>query len=170
MPPREEKPEDEDEEERNDPSLRSLMMGMMNEMREMRLENALLHSTTAELCAKQAHTESKLAALEKECQDIKREAVTQHPATAVASAPNELGINNNKRYRHHNEVEELIRHLPYLADYDLSALAIKDLTYALSCMCAHAPPDLQLSTSGARWTGYHGWCFTSQRPKQSTRL
>jgi hypothetical protein len=152
------------------------MMGVMSQMREMRLENALLHSTIAELCAKQAHTESKLAALDKECQDIKREAVTQHRATAGASAPPELGqttrIYNNKRYRDHNEVEEFIRHnLPYLAGYDLSALAIKDLTYALSCMCAQAPPaDLQHSPSGARSTGYHGWCFASLRPKQSTRL
>jgi hypothetical protein len=153
--PREEKAdqdEDDDEEyeeeERNDdPSLRSLMMGMMNEMREMRLENARLHNTIADLCARQAHTESELAALKMECQPKPRrleEAATQHPVTAGASAPTELGmmtarisnIINNKRYRYHNEVEEFIRHnLPYLAGYDLAALIIKDLTYALSFMC-----------------------------------
>jgi hypothetical protein len=133
----EDEDEDEDEEERNDPSLRSLMMGMMKQMHEMRLENARLHSTIADLCARQAHTESKLAALEKEGQDRMHEAVT-HPVTLSASAPTELGMMtthiNNKRY--HNEVKEFIRHnLPYLAGYDLSALAIKDLTYALCCTC-----------------------------------
>jgi peptidoglycan hydrolase CwlO-like protein len=152
--PREEKAdqdelEDEEgeEEERNDPSLRSLMMNVMSQMREMRLENARLHNTIADLCVMQAHTKNKLAALEDKTHRLE-EAATRHPATA--GAPAELGtttrfnINNNKRYRHHNEVEEFIKHnLPYLAGYDLSALSIKDLAYALSCTraCA-APPAL----------------------------
>jgi hypothetical protein len=48
--------EEDEDEECNDPSLRSLIMGMMDQMRKMQLENAQLHNTIADLCARQAHT------------------------------------------------------------------------------------------------------------------
>jgi hypothetical protein len=59
------------EQEQDSQGLRSLLMLVVDQMREMRRENERLHDTIAQLCATQKETERRLARVEQDYQAIK---------------------------------------------------------------------------------------------------
>jgi hypothetical protein len=141
-----------------DDMMRSLVLLVADQMRELRLENDRLHETIADL---RTHTENKLATLEKECHDKTRkleEAMAelshyqqqQTSVTLPASAPTPRTLSTH--YRSNSEVEEFIRrNLPFLSGYDSSSLILKDLTYVLCLPSSNVlPPSLTLLPSYTR--------------------